>query len=69
MQSQPCSFVMAVSFLLTLQPSSAHPRSSSHLLNVHLVMVLASASETAEKVAAVCLFHKHISIKSFLAMS
>lgn len=27
-------------------------------------MVLASASETAEKVDAVCLFHQHISINS-----
>lgn len=37
---------------------------SAHLLNACLVMVLASASETAEKVDAVCLFHKHISINS-----
>lgn len=41
----------------------------SHLLNVCLVMVLASTSETAEKVDIMCLFHKHMSINSLLVMN
>lgn len=40
---------------------------SSHLLNTCSLMVLESTSKTAEKVDAVCLFHKHISIKTAVA--